>query len=111
MKENFNFENVGKRMPYTVPDRFFDEMEKNVWRTLKEKPTDKRNKHRTFLRIVTLAITSAAAAVALFFVLNYNQPVGIDEVDEAFDNLSMEDQSYLLSVYQDDIFINQQTNF
>lgn len=109
MKENFNFENVGKRMPYTVPDGFFDEMEKSVWRTLNEKIADKRNKHCTVMRIVTLAITSAA--VTLFFVLNYNQPVGIGEVDEAFDNLSTEDQSYLLSVYQDDIFINEQTNF
>lgn len=111
MKDNFSFDKVGKRMPYTVPDGFFEEMENGVWQTLKEQPIPKRNKRRTFLRIVTLTITSAAAAVALFFVLNYNQPVGIGEVDEAFDNLSTEDQNYLLSVYQDDIFINQQTNF
>lgn len=30
MKQDFKFEQVGKRTPYTVPDGFFAEMEKDV---------------------------------------------------------------------------------
>lgn len=35
MKEDFDFDRVGKRLPYTAPDGFLDDMENNVWETVK----------------------------------------------------------------------------
>ena len=41
MTKNFNFDNIGKRLPYTMPSETFNEMEANVFATLKQ---DKRRK-------------------------------------------------------------------
>ena len=30
MEQNYDFNSVGKKMPYTVPDGFFDQLEENV---------------------------------------------------------------------------------
>ena len=31
MEKGFDFNKIGKRMPYQVPDGFFDQLEENVW--------------------------------------------------------------------------------
>lgn len=31
MEKEFDFDKIGKRMPYQTPDDFFDEMEENIW--------------------------------------------------------------------------------
>lgn len=39
MKRNeFTFSQVGKRMPYTTPDQFFEQMEANVMRVVEQQP-------------------------------------------------------------------------
>lgn len=110
MKGSFDFEKVGKRMSYTVPDDFFAEMEERVWLELERRPEPKARKKRRFVRVVVAALTTAAA-VALFFVLGKgfytSRPVDFADVEQAFSKLSTEDQMYMFSVYQDDIFINE----
>jgi len=32
MNPDFDFDKVGKRMPYKVPDDFFSKMEKDIWK-------------------------------------------------------------------------------
>lgn len=112
MKEKFDFDRVGKRMPYTVPDDFFAEMEANVRRELEKQPAAGVKKPRPYMRIVMTALTTAAAVAALVLVLNRSvhvphPVVGFAEVEQAFGNLAAEDQTYLVSVYQDDIFMNE----
>ena len=114
MDKQFNFEQVGKRMPYNVPDRFFDQLEQNVMaevmadNTAKDKP---RQKART-LKIAIRTILAAAAAVTLFFVVTKNLPSdttttedGFANVELAYNNLSTEDQEYLMEVYEEDVFM------
>jgi len=36
MDTKFDFKQVGKRMPYTTPDDFFRDMEKNILEAVKE---------------------------------------------------------------------------
>ena len=112
MKEKFDFDRVGKRMPYTVPDDFFAEMEANVRQKLEKQPATGVKKPRPYMRIVMTALTTAAAVAALVLVLNRSvhvthPVVGFAEVEQAFGNLAAEDQTYLVSVYQDDIFMNE----
>ena len=35
MNKDFDFDKVGKRMPYQVPDCFFDQLESNVMQEVK----------------------------------------------------------------------------
>jgi hypothetical protein len=121
MDKKFNFEQVGKRMPYNVPDGFFDQLEQNVMaevmadNTATDKP---RQKART-LKIAIRTILAAAAAVTLFFVVTKNLPSdttttedGFANVELAYNNLSTVDQEYLMEVYEEDVFmIEEEMNY
>lgn len=107
MNNDFDFKKAGKRMPYIVPDDFFAEMEDNVWQELRRQPAVRTKKDRAFIRIVITALTTTAAAIVLALALNQGHSVGYADVEQAFGNLSTEDQMYMISIYQDDIFINE----
>ncbi len=106
--KGFDFDKVGKRMPYTVPEGFFDKLEEDVWKEVK---TDCREKKSGRLRLVVRSAMAVAAAVALLVVINMGvskpSPVTIDDVDRQFSRLSFDDQTYLLEIYQEDVFINE----
>ena len=115
----FDFGKMGKRMPYSTPEGFFKEMEANILEQVKnDKPAPARiqTKKRPQIRGIWAAAMAVAASVAVLLVLNIDfsasssQPSqvnnGIQEVDQAFAQLSSADQAYLLSVYQEDVFLN-----
>ena len=114
-----NFDQVGKRMPYSTPEGFFKEMEANILEQVKDdkpKPVRIQPKKRPLMKVIWAAAMAVAASVAVLLVLNIDfsasssQPSqvnnGIQEVDQAFAQLSSADQAYLLSVYQEDVFLN-----
>ena len=104
----FDFEQIGKRMPYTVPDGFFDKLEANVMEEVRDKRGEAReySSHKKALRIALRSILAVAACIILFFVLKpalpKNEAVDFESVELAFNNLSTEDQDYLLLVYEDE---------
>ena len=118
MDNQFNFDKIGKRMPYTVPDDFFDTLEQNVMTEVKSK------KRGHTIRIALGVVLGAAAAIALIVTVNKfmvkDAATPSTEIDleqayckaevSAFSNLSDEDQDYLMEVYEEDIFINNYTN-
>ena len=112
MEKIFDFEQVGKRMPYTVPDGFFDEIEENVIKEVRSEGLEVREypKRRKTLTITICSIMAIAAAVALFFVVQPLLPKSNEDdfasVELAFNNLSTDDQDFLIQVYEDDLFIN-----
>ena len=114
----FDFGKVGKRMPYSTPEGFFKEMEANILEQMKNEtqPVRIQPKKRSLRKVIWTAAIAVAASVAVLLVLNIDfsasssQPSqvnnGIQEVDKAFAQLSSADQAYLLSVYQEDVFLN-----
>ncbi len=111
MKKDFDFDRVGKRLPYTVPDDFFAKLEDDIYNKAVIQKKRKAENRRPFMRVTLAALTTAAAAVILFFAIggryDAHSHVGFADVEQAFGNLSTEDQVYMLSVYQDDVFINE----
>ena len=92
-------------MPYRVPDTFFDELENTIMIEV-QKRQNKRNILKIFYRSVAVAAT-----IALLMIVGgsgtKNDKTDCAEIAQAFDNLSEADQTYLLEIYQDDIFINE----
>ena len=119
MEKTFDFEKIGNRMPYTVPDDFFTKLEESVMDEVKVKKCEttavpKRNKT---VIIAIRSLLAIAAAVALFFVvqptLTKNDTISADDyasVEQAFNNLSSDDQDFLIAVYENEEFINDLTN-
>ena len=117
----FNFDQVGKRMPYSTPDDFFKDMEANILEQVKEdKPIPVRiqPKKRPLMKVIWAAAMAVAASVAVLLVLNIDfaaphssLPSQADKemqaVDQAFAQLSSTDQAYLLDVYQEDVFLDE----
>lgn len=130
MDTKFDFKQVGKRMPYTTPDDFFRDMEKNILEAVKEdspksdslksdssKPIRIQPRKRPFIKMIWTAAIAVAASVAVLLVLNidFSAPHSshpsqgnneLQMVDQAFAQLSSADQAYLLEVYQEDVFLN-----
>ena len=112
--KQFDFEQVGKRMPYSVPDGFFDKLEADVMQKVNETPAAPNGRKRA-LRIALRAAMAVAASAVLFFALKTtlpkNESVDFESVELAFNNLSTEDQEYLLLVYEQDEFIYDLTDY
>ncbi len=123
MKKEFDFDHIGKKMPYTTPDGFFDQLEDDIWKEVKDDFQKKEEAHadasgetetspkKSRLRLVMQSALAVAASVALMIVIGMNYyktgQVSINDVDQAFSQLTAADQAYLLNVYQEDVFINE----
>ena len=117
----FDFDQVGKRMPYSTPEGFFKEMEANILEQVKnDKPAPVRiqPKKRSLRKVIWTAAIAVAASVAVLLVLNIDfmaphsslpSQAGneLQAVDQAFAQLSSADQAYLLNVYQEDVFLDE----
>lgn len=104
--DNFDFNRIGKKTPYRVPDDFFDSIEQSILSAAAPRPRRRR------LLKYAAAITATAAAAALLLTVSGKASIGGNraagtELAQAFDNLSDADRDCLLEIYQDDIFINQ----
>ena len=126
MNKEYKLHKIGKQMPYTTPKGFFDKLEENVWAEVKDDYLAKgiredgekcthtepfsRAKPSKLHRAIRYMV-AAAAVISVIFLINMNlfrpSSGSINDVDQAFSQLSIEDQTYLLYVYQDDIFINE----
>lgn len=121
MEKNFDFSTVGKRMPYSMPKDFLKDMQKNVMDEIAKSPSlDKQAKAtvgKSRIYVLFRSAVAAAAAVTLFLVCyNTMQPQPVNkyaDVERAFDNLSYEDQQYMIDNYNDDVFMEDSygTNF
>ena len=95
-----NLENMNKKMPYTVPEGFFEEMEERLKQeveTEKKKPTP-----RNVALWTSLAI---AASLALLLVLRQvwhnTEDESFKQVEMAFNQLSDGDQELMLEYYDE----------
>ena len=124
-------EKLNKRLPYSVPDGFFDVMEANVMAKIKadaEAGTsvgddkadtqmwDKRyRKTIKRTRTISLSILAMAASLLLLFtILSKNtktaqQTNDLESIDKAFSQLGTDDQTFLTEVYDDDMFLDDAT--
>lgn len=108
MAQKFDFNDIGKRLPYTMPAETFGDIEANVLAAMNKDRQAKRK--RRILRWSSISGIAAAASVALLLMIKplpevQNDP--LTQIDLAFGNLSEADQEYLVEIYHEDFFLNQ----
>jgi len=64
MKKEFDFDSVGKKMPYNVSDTFFSTISEDILATAR-----KRKKASLYKRVITFSI-GIAAMIAIIFIIN-----------------------------------------
>ena len=120
MKQTFDFKQIGKQMPYRVPDGFFQEMEHNVLDAVAEKTAERKpamaerkpvqTKRFVFTRLAKYAAAVAASVVVLLAVnvkfFHTAAPADMQDVEAAFNQLSLSDQECLVELYQEDVFLD-----
>ena len=122
-------EKLNKRLPYSVPDGFFDVMEANVMAKIKadaginvggdKADTQMRDKQyrktTTHTRTISLSILAMAASLLLLFTIfsqstkTVQQTNGMESIDKAFSQLNTDDQTFLMEIYDDDMFLDDAT--
>ena len=95
-----DLENMEKKMPYTVPEGFFEDMEE---RLMQEVETKKRN--RKLRNIALWTGFAVAASLALLLVLRQGwhntDEESFEQVEMAFNQLSDGDQELMLEYYDE----------
>ena len=117
MEQNYDFNKIGKQMPYTVPDGFFSKLEDSVMEVWSENTSAAKANRAKMVRMAIRAVLAVAACIALFLIVRQTLPKGqdtvtddFDKVELAFNNLDTEDQDYLLEVYQEELFLDNDLN-
>lgn len=109
MAGKFDFDNIGKRMPYTLPPETYEEMAANIFPILKKERKTLRK--RRIIRWCSISGIAAAACVALLLMVKpapVMQTDPLTQIDVAYSHLSDADQEYLLEIYNEDFFLNQE---
>lgn len=122
-------EKLNNRLPYSVPDGFFDVMEANVMAKIKadaginvggdKADTQMRDKQyrrtTTHTRTISLSILAMAASLLLLFTIfsqstkTVQQTNGMESIDKAFSQLNTDDQAFLMEIYDDDMLLDDAT--
>ena len=120
MKDTFDFDKIGKRMPYRTPDGFFDKMEEDVMNRLKEQDSlfnakVTMKKPVCSYKLIVRSLASVAGGVAIIALVigsvlkkkTSSSVVGTADLIQAFNQLDDADQLELLSTYQSDVFMDE----
>ncbi len=107
-KTNFNLDKATRQTPYTVPERFFESLEKDILAKTVDAPNNaastprKLNPLSRFIRIGLSSAAAVAVATAIGIGIYNTVPAEPLTPDQAFANLSSSDQDYLLDCYDND---------
>ena len=127
MTNEYNLDRVGKKMPYQMPEGFFEQMQANVLAEVEKKEMTKaaqvvtlqvEMKHRHKAKLVRLYVVAAsiAACVCLAVLVGrsfwsadsaapQHSAASVASVDKAYDNLSNEEQQELNATYANDVYL------
>ena len=110
-----DFENIGKQLPYRVPDGFFEESRTEIWTQLQQEKKS-RVRHRRLISMAVVAIAAALAGVVYLPVSVSRQDIKQNanelmvnvnlEIDNWIQNLSDEELEQMVAFTENDIFLN-----
>lgn len=118
MKKEFDFDDIGKKTPYRVPEGFFEEMQRNV----RKRTCGSRSPgHRLWITVST-GVAIAAVSVGLLFIpshfgkgergtsdlqiLDTKNCTAVVPADKWIREISDEELEELVSFSESDIFLN-----
>lgn len=120
MDREYNLDRVGKKMPFTMPEDFFDKVQANVLAQVAlEEQKKKKHPRKAMMRRIWLAAASVAASVSMLLLIgnavgdnDSSQKVktvaSMAPVDKAYDQLSAEEQQEVYATYANDVLLGME---
>ena len=109
MKQRIELNNIGKRLPYTVPDNFFSKAEECIMEKNREDKTVNADERLLRGKLYLKTAVSVAAAILVFAFIGLQihnaNSMGYSKIENAFCSLDNDDRTFLLEVYNEDIFL------
>lgn len=84
MKQDFDFKEIGKQVPYRVPEGFFDELQQNVL----SKTTKRTSPRRILLTLLPSGLAAAAVLAAVIFLPVKTNEVPNESLSQVFEKNS-----------------------
>ena len=119
MDKDFDFDNIGKQIPYRTSDNFFEEVQRKV---MEQTGITQRRKRCRLHMIVATTFAAVAVLAGLLFVPSFlpadsplsdtkvlaidNVTLSVDPVGNWIKNISDEELEELVSFSENDIFLN-----
>lgn len=121
MVQEYNFDRVGKKMPFVLPDDFFAQMQSTVLAEVEKEEKEKLHR-KAMVKRIYVAVASMAACICLVVGIGYGvidkqshahstadmAAASVVSVDKAYDNLSSEEQQDLNATYANDIYLSME---
>lgn len=106
-KPDTDLKDFGRRMPFTVPDGYFDSLSRQILDAADSEAAIEKPRRRFARLMPKLAVAaSVAAVVAVVLTVVLRAPsVTLDDVEAVYSSLSSEDQELMDFDYNDDIFL------
>lgn len=122
MTNEYNLDRVGKKMPYQMPEGFFEQMQAKVLAEVEKEKMAKASqvemKHRRKAKLVRLYVAAASIAACICLAVLVGRSflssdsaapqhtaASVASVDKAYDNLSNEEQQELNATYANDVYL------
>lgn len=116
MDREYDIERMGRKMPFSMPENFFCQMQANVLAKVREEEMAKHHR-KAMIRRMYVAVGSVAACACLVLVLGFSffgrgespkPAVNMASVDKVYDSLSAEEQQELNATYANDVYLSME---
>ena len=110
MTEQFDFDKIGKKLPYRIPEGFFDDMQQQVMQQVEE-----QHRHRTMIRRISSVVIGMAAVFSALVYIPWSSNTSPDAQEHAktessafswIEQLSDDDLKAIDDMSEYDIFMN-----
>lgn len=127
MVQEYDLDRLGKKMPFSAPDGFFERMQANVLAEVAKEEEAKKvmeiqmtaqaqSRRRAKTIRLYMAVASIAACVCLVVLIGrsffgseametQHSAASVATVDKAYDNLSADEQQELNATYANDVYL------
>ena len=96
MAKDFDFNEIGKRMPYQVPETFFENVQVNILKRVDEEKKNRRSLHLQWGGLGALAVAAMISGIIFFSAPQIDLPAPdtsqaewVTQLDENFDAVDL----------------------
>lgn len=102
-KNNLSFDEIGKELPFCVPDNYFEQFASQIEAQIGYKPRAKTKIFRPWMYAVAAVFVGVAVLTPIFYSLNNQRNIARNNDSYESYVLSQVDESVMIDCYVDEV--------